>query len=104
VRVADNFTTICEPIVWTMFFLYVDDVGTSQETHLWASTACYGVLYFLYAYDVRTSQGAWASTACYGNSFTFLYVDDVRTSQEAHASTADYWDSFAFYYITLLEV
>jgi hypothetical protein len=23
-------------------FLYVDDVRTSQKTHLWASTACYG--------------------------------------------------------------
>jgi hypothetical protein len=40
--------------------LYVDDVRTSQKTHLWAPTACYG------------------------NSFTFLYVDDVRTSQETH--------------------
>jgi hypothetical protein len=50
--------------------VYVDDIGTSQETHLWASMACYGV------------------------SFTFLYVDDVRTSQQAHASTACYGDSF----------
>jgi hypothetical protein len=41
-------------------FLYVDDVLTSQETHLWASTACYG------------------------DSFTFSYVDDVRTSQEIY--------------------
>jgi hypothetical protein len=23
-------------------FLYVDDVRTSQEIHLWISTACYG--------------------------------------------------------------
>jgi hypothetical protein len=34
-------------------FLYVDDVHTSQETHLWASTGCYG------------------------ERFLFLYVDDV---------------------------
>jgi hypothetical protein len=37
-------------------FLYVDDVRTSQETHLQVSTACYRA------------------------SFTFLYVDDVRAS------------------------
>jgi hypothetical protein len=39
-------------------YYYVDHVRTSQETHIWASTACYG------------------------HSFTFLYADDVRTSQE----------------------
>jgi hypothetical protein len=45
--------------------LYVDDVCTSQEAHLWVSTACYGhSLTFLYVADVRTSQEAriWAST------------------------------------------
>jgi hypothetical protein len=33
---------------------------------------------------VRTSQEThlWTSTASYGDSFPFLYVDDVRTSQE----------------------
>jgi hypothetical protein len=38
----------------------------------------------LYAGDTRTSQETHlqASTACYGASFTFLYVDDTRTSQE----------------------
>jgi hypothetical protein len=32
-----------------------------------------GQLYFLYVADVRTSQETqlWASTACYGDSFTF---------------------------------
>jgi hypothetical protein len=46
--------------------LYVDDVRTLQETHIWASTACYG------------------------NNFTSSYVDDVCTSQETQlwASTA----------------
>jgi hypothetical protein len=36
-------------------------------------------LYVLYVADVRTSQEThlWASTACYSNSFTFLYADDV---------------------------
>jgi hypothetical protein len=37
----------------TFNFLYVDDVRTSQETHLWASTSCYG------------------------DTLTILYVDDV---------------------------
>jgi hypothetical protein len=36
-------------------FIYIDDVCTSQQTHLWASMACYG----------------------YG--FTFCYVNYVRT-------------------------
>jgi hypothetical protein len=61
--------------------LYVDDVHTSQETCLWASTAFYGDSFdFLYVDDVRTSQEThlWTSTACYGDSFTFLYVDYVR--------------------------
>jgi hypothetical protein len=44
-----------------------------------------GQLYYLYIDDVRTSQEAHASTACYGESFAFFYVDDVRTSQEAQA-------------------
>jgi hypothetical protein len=26
-------------------FLYVDDVRTSQETYIWASTACYDELF-----------------------------------------------------------
>jgi hypothetical protein len=48
-----------------MYFSYVDDVLTSEETHLWASTACYR------------------------DSFTFLYVGDVRTSQEARPVNGD---------------
>jgi hypothetical protein len=64
--------------------LYVDDVRTSQETHLWASAPCYGDSFtLLYLDNVRTSQGAYASTACYRDIFTVLSVDDVRTSQEA---------------------
>jgi hypothetical protein len=36
-----------------LYFLYVDDVRTtqetpSQETHLWASTACYGDSFIFY--------------------------------------------------------
>jgi heterodisulfide reductase subunit C len=50
-------------------FVYVDNVRTSQETHLWACTACYGDSYaFVYVYNVRISQGntLWTCTACYG--------------------------------------
>jgi hypothetical protein len=67
--------------------LYGDDVRTSQETHLWPSTARYGEIFaMLYGDDVRTSKetNLWAPTACYGVSFTFLYVDYVCTSQETH--------------------
>jgi hypothetical protein len=28
--------------------LYIDDVRTSQETHLWVSTACYGFSFTFY--------------------------------------------------------
>jgi hypothetical protein len=38
--------------------LHLDDVRTSQETHLGASTACHGY------------------------SFSILHVDDISTSQE----------------------
>jgi hypothetical protein len=52
---------ICGPVKGTVLpFFYVDDARTSQEAHLWASTACYG------------------------DSSTLLYVDDVCTSQESH--------------------
>jgi hypothetical protein len=111
-RKADNLTAIYRPIAYTMCYLrrlntlktqpvmginftslYVHDVRTSQDTHLWASTACYGDNFtFLYVDDVR---------ACYGDNFTFLYVDDVRTSQDTHlwASTACYGDNFTFLYV-----
>jgi hypothetical protein len=49
--------------------------------------ACYGDSFtFLCVHDVRTSQDThlWPSTASYGDSFTRLYVDDVRTSEETY--------------------
>jgi hypothetical protein len=52
-----------------------------------ASMACYRDSFtFLYVDDVRTSQNTHlrASTVCYRDSITFLYVVDVRTSQETH--------------------
>jgi hypothetical protein len=82
--------------------LYVDNIHTSQETHLCASTACYRDSFtFLYLYYLRTSRETHlcASTTCCGEGFTFLYVDDVRTSKETHlcAFKACYRDSFTFY-------
>jgi hypothetical protein len=44
-------------------FLYVDDVRTLLETHIWPPTACHR------------------------DNLTFLYVDDVCTSQETHVWT-----------------
>jgi hypothetical protein len=58
------------------FTFYTDYVHTSQETDLWASTACYR------------------------DGFTFLYVGDIRTPQETHAligiSKACYRDRFNY--------
>jgi hypothetical protein len=56
--------------------LYVDDVHTSQETYLWASTACYG------------------------DDFTLSYVDDFHTSQGTQASTVRYGRALLFYDLT----
>jgi hypothetical protein len=67
--------------------LYVDDVRTSQETHLWASKACcWDSFTFLYVDDVRTSpeRHLWACTSRYGDRFYSLYIDYVRTSQFTH--------------------
>jgi hypothetical protein len=35
--------------VMELILLYVDDVRTSQETHLWDSTACYGDSFNFYS-------------------------------------------------------
>jgi hypothetical protein len=72
-----------------------------KHAYLWVSTACYGDSFILfYVDDVRTSQETHlrASTAYYGVSFTLLYIDYVRTSQEAYllASTACYGNRFSF--------
>jgi hypothetical protein len=88
-------------------FLYVDNVRTSQEAHLWAFTACYRDSFtFLYVDDLCTSQETrlWAFSFL-RDSFTFLYVDNVRSSQEAHlwAFTACYRDSFmSFLHCTVI--
>jgi hypothetical protein len=62
-------------------FAYVNDVRTSQETHLWTATFCYGdVFTILYVDDVRTSREThlWASMSCYGKDFTFtLFLQSV---------------------------
>jgi hypothetical protein len=84
-----------------------EGVYASQETHMWASTVCYGDSFtFSYGADVRTSQEThpWASTTSYENSFTFSHVDDLLTSQETYfwASTACYGDIFTSFFSFLL--
>jgi hypothetical protein len=66
-----NLTAICELMDWKT-------PQVSIESHAESFSTLYD--------DVRTSQEArlWASTACYGDSFTSSYAYDVRTSQEAH--------------------
>jgi hypothetical protein len=64
------------PVTELALLFYVDDIRTSQETHVWASTACYGDSFnFLYVDDVCTSQETrlWSSTACHGDSFTSIF-------------------------------
>jgi hypothetical protein len=60
-------------------FLHVDDVRTSQETHLWAFTACYGDSFTCLYVDVHTSQEThlWASKACYGESCAFYFITQI---------------------------
>jgi hypothetical protein len=54
-------------------FIYVDDVRTSQETPVGLHDLLLGELYVLRVNDVCTSQEThiWASTACYEDGFTF---------------------------------
>jgi hypothetical protein len=76
---ADILTAICEAIAvrtllafMALLFYMKDDVRTSQEAHLLASTACYGDnSLFLYVDDVHTSQETqlWVTTACYRDSY-----------------------------------
>jgi hypothetical protein len=64
-------STVCYGDIFT--FLYVDDVRTSQETHLCSSTVCYKYVFTSFYVDyVRRSQEThlWASTVCYRDSFT----------------------------------
>jgi hypothetical protein len=74
-----------------LYFVYADDICTSQKIHLCASTSCYGDSFTSPGiYDVRTSQNTHlcVSMLCHGDSFTFLYLDYICTSQEAHLCTA----------------
>jgi hypothetical protein len=94
---ASKLTAICDPTAYTMW-------DPEHLTILWASTACYGDSFtFSYVDNVRTSQETHlcASTASYGDNVTFLYVDDVCTSQETYlwASTACYGDKFPFIFL-----
>jgi hypothetical protein len=63
------------PVTRWIYFLYVDDIRTSQETCLYSSTASYREGFsFLYVNDVHTSKETLLcdSTASYGHTF-FLF-------------------------------
>jgi hypothetical protein len=72
---------------------FLDDDGVRSSTSL-NSVGLHGLLlgklYVLYLDDIHTAQEThlWASTALYWGSFTSLYVDDVRTSQETNLFTS----------------
>jgi hypothetical protein len=79
--------------------LYVDDVRTSQETRLWASTARYVEALHFYMYTMflphrKHSYGSPLPVA----GIALFYVDYVRTSQKKHlwASTVCYGDTLTF--------
>jgi hypothetical protein len=65
-------------------FIYIYDVSTSQETHLWASMAYYGDLYFTFIY-------------------IYIYIYDVCTSQETHMGLHGLlWWSLLYLYIYVM--
>jgi hypothetical protein len=82
--------------------LYVDDVKPHRKHTYGPPRHTTGIAIFSYV-DVRTSQEThlWASTACYDDSVICLYVDHFRTLKEKHlpASMACYGDSFTCLYI-----
>jgi hypothetical protein len=59
-----------------VLLFYVNDVRTSQETYLLASTACYGEIFtFLYVdVFVPHRKHLRASAVCYANSYNVLLV------------------------------
>jgi hypothetical protein len=83
-------------------FLYkVEDVGTSQETHLWLSAACYGdsFNFFMQMIFVPYRKHTYGLPQPVTRIALILYADDVRASQETHlwAFTASYVNSFTFH-------
>jgi hypothetical protein len=101
---SHNYTTLpLRPVTGIDLLLYVDDVHTSQEAHLYNSTAYYRESFtFLSVDDVCTSLEAYASAACYGDSVTFLCADDILTSQETYQSTSMARYRYSFTFLLLL--
>jgi hypothetical protein len=69
------------------FLLYYDDVRISQETHLWAFTACYIYGFNSLYVDVdRTSQktGIWAPWSVAGRAL-LVYKDMMFIPHRKHA-------------------
>jgi hypothetical protein len=94
----DSFNFICRwrsyltgnnrlrPITGMALILYVDDVRTSQESHVQTSRGCYGDIFTLCLDDFRTFR-----KHTYGppwnvkdNSSTLSCLDDFRNSQETY--------------------
>jgi hypothetical protein len=44
-----------------LYFLYVDDIRTSQETHIWASAACYGDSFTILVFPLKHGCGIYLS-------------------------------------------
>jgi hypothetical protein len=59
-----------------LYFVYVDDVRTSQETPLGSNSLLTRIFFFVYVDGVRTSQETrlWASATCCWDSFIMLTV------------------------------
>jgi hypothetical protein len=73
-----------EMLLGSLYFLY-GDVRTSQETQLWASTACCedGFTLNMKMMFVLHRKQLWASTAFYGDSFNF-YMDMMFAPHRKH--------------------
>jgi hypothetical protein len=95
-----HLTTLL-PVNGIALLFYMKMMSGPHRKHPWTLTACYeDILTFLYVDDVRTSQETHLrdSTACDGDIVAILYVDNTRTSQETHlwALTACYEDIITF--------
>jgi hypothetical protein len=97
------------PLTGIALNVYVDDIRTSQETHIWTSTVCYGdcltlrhrtysdltgntrraIMFLSHKKHIRPQRPV---TGIALN----LYLVDIRTSQETHVWTSAvcYGDSF----------
>jgi hypothetical protein len=85
---------------WT-YFLYVDDVRTSQETPMGPPLLVTGtaLLFICALCSYLTGNTPISLDGLIRDSFRFLYADDGRTKQKTYllAYTACYGNTFTFY-------